>query len=157
MRRPAHSGARNEFEDATPPPPQPSSFDIEDMLTPPPLSAPGAIPGNPGSAPAFRAMPPAPYPSPTFESPVVLNQPQTMDFRGAITSLLPEKKSGPPMWLGTVLIVGSLIGGAALARQATRGHVTAVATAVAAAESRIDGDGELRKTAGFRVRSSVRS
>ncbi|MES1172446.1 MAG: protein kinase [Bacteroidota bacterium] len=133
------SRTRPEIDERTPPPPgtdsavtprpHPASFDIEDALTPAPMSA-----MQPARGPAFgaavnpnRAMPPAPYPAPALDPPLVLNQPQTMDFRGSITALLPEKKGGPPGWLAMLFIVASLIGGAALGHRVTRSEVEAAA------------------------------
>ena len=124
------------IEDATPSPPRftgpssamppPASFDIEDALTPHPMGAPG---GGPASASIFRPLPPAPYPSPEADSPLVLMQPQTMDFSGAVAVLLPEKKGGPPIWLAAVLILGSTVAGVLVAHRTT--HATVAALAIA--------------------------
>ncbi len=102
-------------------------FQIDEGLTPPPPAA-GHRPLM-GIAPAGRS-PPASYPVPAFEPPVVvapsmLNPPQTMDFSGAVTALLPEKKGGPPGWLATMLILVATLGGAALAYRVTRSQVAA--------------------------------
>jgi hypothetical protein len=83
-----------------------------------------------------RAMPPAPYPAPSFDPPLVLNQPQTMDFRDAVTALLPEK-SGPPGWLVMVALVASLVGGAALAHRVTRGQVAVALAAPTGSEAKL--------------------
>ncbi len=139
----------NEIEDATPPPPvnvaptplpQPRSFDIEDVLTPPPGRAFGGDSWpSPSSAP-FRPLPPAPYPSPSADpEPLVLNQPQTIDFRDAVSALLPEKKGGPPGWLAMALILMAMVGGAALAHRATQADIAAL-TMRSAADGKTIGD-----------------
>ena len=127
----------DEIEDATPPPPRfaeafpinvpaPTSFDIEDALAPLGDTEPSEVPVP---APIFRPLPPAPYPAPEADPPLVLNRPQTMDFSGAVSALLPEKRGGPSAWLAALLIVASAVGGAALADRATRATVVVLTTA----------------------------
>jgi len=73
-----------------------------------------------GRPPAMAPSYPAPAPAP-----VPRMQPQMIDFSGSAT--LPEKSSGPPRWLAVIAIVGSLAGGAVLARRTTEGQMAAVA------------------------------
>ncbi|MEP6652097.1 MAG: protein kinase [Myxococcales bacterium] len=143
-------GSAGEIEDADPRLPaggdrgggSPRSFDIEDAVTPPPPVKPVVGPGM-----GLRGSPPAPYPMapasgatplPAYSprsgphhsgsQPLLLKQPQTMDFDGAVTALLPEQKGGPPFWLGSILILSSLVGGAVAAHRFT-GARLAIATA----------------------------
>jgi serine/threonine protein kinase len=130
------SFAADEIEDTTPGPralaaafpsaADPHSFDIEDALTPAPVGSALGHAASSGPPAGFRAHPPAPYPVPSPEPDLMLNQPQTLDFRGAVTALLPDKKGGPPVWLAVILIAGSLVGGGWLAHQATRSELAAV-------------------------------
>ena len=158
---PAGSAARgghpgDGIEDATPPPPQmgetpppvsPRGFDIEDALTPAPMTATGrARPtmaglGPPPLRPSYPSGPPPgqslfsspslpapfPYAAPSMEPPLVLNQPQTIDFRGAVTAMLPEKKSGPPGWIAAILVMMSMVGGAVLAHRFVGAEAAALA------------------------------
>jgi hypothetical protein len=48
-----------------------------------------------------------------------------MDFSGAVTAFLPEKKSGPAGWLAVMLILVAMVGGAVLAHRFTRSQVAA--------------------------------
>jgi eukaryotic-like serine/threonine-protein kinase len=132
---------RDEIEDATPIPrasapvtplPEAKSVDIEDISAPSAVTEPGGTADQAAGAPpmtAFRSMPPAAYPSPIpVEQPLVLSQPVTIDFSGAVSALLPEKKGGPRGWLAGVLILSSLIAGASLAYRLTRGDVALLAS-----------------------------
>lgn len=132
----------------------PRSFDIEDAVTPPPSARPVLGPGM-----GLRGSPPAPYPmAPAFEAtpppayapqsgphhsghqPLLLKQPQTMDFNGAVTALIPEKKGGPPFWLGAILILSSLVGGAVAAHRVTGAQLaTATAAPVAVGPGKTPG------------------
>lgn len=61
-----------------------------------------------------------------MDPPLVLNQPQTIDFRGAVSAMLPDKKSGPPAWIAAILVMGSLVGGAVLAHRFVDGEAAAL-------------------------------
>ena len=114
---------------------RPTSFDIEDALAPLGDTEAGEVPVP---APIFRPLPPAPYPAPDADPPLVLNQPLTVDFSGAVSALLPEKRGGPSGWLAALLILASAVGGAALADRTTRATVTALTTAERSAASAMD-------------------
>jgi hypothetical protein len=115
---------------------RPRGFDIEDALTPAPMTASAGVPAFPagfGSGPPRGQSlfsPPRPSPSARgyAEPPLVLNQPQTIDFRGAVTAMLPDKKSGPPTWIAAVLVLASLVGGAVLAHRFVDTEAAALAT-----------------------------
>jgi hypothetical protein len=124
------------------PPPPPRGFDIEDVLTPAPNANSGHAPrragfggGPPPGQSVFAAPPPAAspyaYAAPAIDSPLVpplvLNQPQTIDFRGAVTAMLPEKKGGPSTWFSAVCLLVALTGGAALAHKFVSPQAAALA------------------------------
>ncbi|HEY4184317.1 MAG TPA: serine/threonine-protein kinase [Polyangia bacterium] len=131
----ARASQAREIEEQTPPPAghHADGFDIDE--SPPALGGPLPAPTllGFGSAPNLGRAPPmgyqaaqaamAAYADPA--APVAvgprLSQPQTISFQG--TSLLPEKKSGPPRWLAIIGLVGSVAGGAVLAERATRSDV----------------------------------
>jgi serine/threonine protein kinase len=121
----------DEIEEATPAPrppvaltplPQVKSIDIEDISSPAAMADQGGVVGLASSIGPSRSMPPAAYPS-LAEQPLVLSQPVTIDFSGAVSALLPEKKGGPRGWLAALLILFSTIAGVSLAHRATRAEV----------------------------------
>lgn len=110
----------------TPLPARPQGFDIEDVLTPAPAGH-GYPPGQPrGGSRGFPPpgqqgyAPPPPEPSYPYavpaDPPLVLNQPQTINFQGSVNAL-PDRKSGPPGWLTAAALMVSLVGGAVLAHR----------------------------------------
>lgn len=118
-------------------------FDVEDVLTPapaghgyPPGQPQGGLHGFPPPAQQAYALPhPAPsypYAVPADPLPLVLNQPQTIDFQGSVNAL-PDKKSGPPGWLTAAALMVSLVGGAVLAHRFVGKQAEALVMAAPAA------------------------
>jgi hypothetical protein len=97
--------------------------------TPPPVQAPGPLPGAPAHngwshAPAGQAFPP-PQQNGWAAAPFNLQAPETIDFSAA-QSVAPVRRSGPPGLLFLVVLLGAAAGGAKLAHVVTRGDVAAL-------------------------------